>query len=366
MSFSQLVGNRSALERLQKMVARGQVPTSLLFSGPDGVGKLDAAMNLAKALNCARAVDGGDEAPVTYDACDECPACRRVDAGTFPDVRRIAPEGAGGQIKAEAVRQIVSESPFRPFEGRKRVYIIEAADRMNPTAANTLLKTLEESPTWIVLVLLTSHEAAILPTLLSRCQKIRFLPLLPEEVTDLLVSQHGFSAEDANLASSVSGGSLARALATKTDEIVELRGEALEDGAYTGRRPRSCRVVRTGRSACQAQVASRYRAIAGRAPPRSLLHRRRWAGFHRPFRSQRRARGPRFTRSARVLARGFRPGRTISPRSRGAVRKQKKSLSNACFWRCPGGRRAASKAKLSTGGGARDELTSTSKPAFAQ
>ena len=228
MSFSQLVGNRSALERLQKMVARGQVPTSLLFSGPDGVGKLDAAMNLAKALNCARAVDGGDEAPVTYDACDECPACRRVDAGTFPDVRRIAPEGAGGQIKAEAVRQIVSESPFRPFEGRKRVYIIEAADRMNPTAANTLLKTLEESPTWIVLVLLTSHEAAILPTLLSRCQKIRFLPLLPEEVTDLLVSQHGFSAEDANLASSVSGGSLARALATKADEIVELRGEALE------------------------------------------------------------------------------------------------------------------------------------------
>ena len=207
------------------MVARGQVPTSLLFSGPDGVGKLEAAMNLAKALNCARAVDGG---PVTYDACDECPACRRIVSGTFPDVRRIAPEGAGGQIKAEAVRQIISESPFRPFEGRKRVYIIEAADRMNPTAANTLLKTLEESPSWIVLVLLTSHEAAILPTLLSRCQKIRFLPLLPEEITDLLISQHGFSAEDANLASSVSGGSLARALATKTDELVELRGEALE------------------------------------------------------------------------------------------------------------------------------------------
>jgi DNA polymerase-3 subunit delta' len=222
MSFSQLIGNRSAIERLQKMVARGQVPTSLLFSGPDGVGKLEAAMNLAKALNCARVVDSGD------DACDECPACRRIQSGSFPDVRRIAPEGAGGQIKAEAVRPVVSESPFRPFEGRKRVYIIESADRMNPTAANTLLKTLEESPSWIVLVLLTSNEAAILPTLLSRCQKIRFLPLLPEEITDVLVSQHGFSAEDANLASSVSGGSIARALASKTDELVELRGEALE------------------------------------------------------------------------------------------------------------------------------------------
>ena len=225
MTFSQLIGNRSALERLQKMVARGQVPTSLLFSGPDGVGKLDAAMNLAKALNCQRAVDGS---PVTDDACDECPACRRIDSGSFPDVRLIAPEGAGGQIKAEAVRQVVSESPFRPFEGRKRVTIIQAADRMNPTAANTLLKTLEESPPWIVLVLLTSHEAAMLPTLLSRCQKIRFLPLLPEEIADLLVSQHGFSVEDANLASSVSGGSLARALAAKTDELVELGGEAEE------------------------------------------------------------------------------------------------------------------------------------------
>ena len=222
MSFSQLIGNRSALDRLRKMLARGQVPTSLLFSGPDGVGKLDAAMNLAKALNCAQAVDGGDE------ACDECPACRRIDSGSFPDVRRIAPEGAGGQIKAEAVRPVVSESPFRPFEGRKRVYIIEVADRMNPTAANTLLKTLEESPSWIVVVLLTSHEAAMLPTLLSRCQKIRFLPLLPEEIADLLVSHHGFSAEDANLASSASGGSLARALATKTDELVELRAEAME------------------------------------------------------------------------------------------------------------------------------------------
>ena len=230
MSFSQIVGNRSAIDSLKKMVARGQVPSSLLFSGPDGVGKLEAAMNLAKALNCKRALDGGggDEPPGTYDSCNECPACRRIESGSFPDVRRIAPAGAGGQIKAEAVRKVVSESPFRPFEGRKRVTIIEAADRMNPTAANTLLKTLEESPSWIVLVLLTSHETAILPTLLSRCQKIRFLPLLQEEITDILVSQHGFSAEDANLVSSCSGGSLASALAAKTDELVELRGEALE------------------------------------------------------------------------------------------------------------------------------------------
>jgi DNA polymerase III subunit delta' len=222
MSFSQSVGNRAAIGRLRKMLSSGQVPSSLLFSGPEGVGKLDAAMNLARALNCARTVDGGD------DGCGECAVCRRIASGNFPDVRVVSPEGTGRQIKADAVRQVVNESPFRPFEGRKRVYVFEAADKMNATAANTLLKTLEEAPAWIVLILITSLEAAILPTLLSRCQKIRFLPLLPEEVTDILVSKHGFEPDEARLAASVSGGSLVRALGAKTEELGELRDEASE------------------------------------------------------------------------------------------------------------------------------------------
>jgi DNA polymerase-3 subunit delta' len=204
------------------MLARGQVPTSLLFSGPEGVGKLDAAMNLARALNCARAVEGSE------DGCGECAVCRRIDTGNFPDVRVIRPEGAGRQIKAELVRQVVTESSSRPFEGRKRVTIFEAADRMNPTSANTLLKTLEEAFSWNVLILITSLEAAILPTLLSRCQRVRFIPLLPEEVTEVLVSRHGFEPDEARLAASVSGGSLTRALGAKTDELMELRREALE------------------------------------------------------------------------------------------------------------------------------------------
>jgi len=204
------------------MLARGQVPSSLLFSGPDGVGKLAAALNLARALNCARVSEGGE------DGCGECPVCRRIDSGNYPDVRVIRPEGTGRQIKAEGVRQVVSDSSSHPFEGRRRVYIIEVADRMNPTAANTLLKTLEEAPPWVVIILITSLEAAILPTLRSRCQKIRFLPLLPEEVTEMLVTEHDFGRDEAHLAASVSGGSLDRALGAKTEELVELRSEAIE------------------------------------------------------------------------------------------------------------------------------------------
>jgi DNA polymerase-3 subunit delta' len=258
MSFLQSVGNRAAVDRLKRMLSRGQVPTSLLFSGPEGVGKLDAAMNLARALNCARAVDGRD------DGCGECPVCRRIGTGNFPDVRVIRPEGAGRQIRAEFVRQVVTESSSRPFEGRKRVYIFEAADRMNPTAANTLLKTLEEAFSWNVLILITSLEAAILPTLLSRCQRVRFLPLLPEEVTDLLVSRHGFEPDEARLAASVSGGSLTRALGAKTDELVELRREALEIAeALAEPRSRADLFARADRLSKHSELSAIVRLLVG-------------------------------------------------------------------------------------------------------
>ncbi len=220
MSFAQMTGNRFAVDRLRHMVSKARVPSSLLLSGPEGAGKLQAAMNLAKALNCQKAGDGKD------DACDDCPSCIRIEKGSFSDVRRIGPEGPGGQLKAEAVRQVVAESPYRPFEGKNRVYIFEDADRMNPTAANTLLKTLEEPPPWTVLILLTAHEAAMLPTLLSRCQKIRFLPLSAGEIADLLVEQHDAARAEASLAAAVSGGNLAKALDSLTEKLDSLREQA--------------------------------------------------------------------------------------------------------------------------------------------
>jgi DNA polymerase-3 subunit delta' len=202
------------------MVSKARVPPSLLLSGPEGAGKLQAAMNLAKALNCLRVAEG------ETDACDECSACTRIEQGSHSDVRLIGPEGPGGQVKAEAVRQVVTESPFRPFEGKIRVYIFKDADRMNPTAANTLLKTLEEPPPCTILVLLTANQAAMLPTLLSRCQKIRFLPLSPGDIADLLVKEHDVARDQAHLAAAVSGGNVSKALAALSEELDTLREEA--------------------------------------------------------------------------------------------------------------------------------------------
>ena len=218
MSFEKLVGNRALVSRLARMVRSGRVPPSLLFCGPSGVGKLQAAMTLAKALNCSQS---------KTDACGACPACLRIDREEHPDVHIARPEGAGRQLRADAVRQIVRETPFRPFEGRRRVSILVDADRMNDTAANKLLKTLEEPPPWVVLILITSNAASLLPTILSRCQIYRFAPLAIDELSELLVSEHDVDRDQATLLAALSGGRLTEALSYRDEPLTDLRQESV-------------------------------------------------------------------------------------------------------------------------------------------
>lgn len=218
MTFESLIGNRALVARLAKMAAAERVPPSLLFSGPSGVGKLETAIAVAQAQNCLALPGQG---------CGACSVCARIDKGEHPDVRIARPEGAGRQLKAESVRQIVSEAPSRPFEGRRRVSIFVDAERMNPTAANILLKTLEEPPPWASLMLVTSNAASLLPTILSRCQVYRFAPLAIDDLTGRLVSQHGMDRERATLLAALSGGSLDRALELEDESLAEVRNEVL-------------------------------------------------------------------------------------------------------------------------------------------
>src|SRR3972149_1625514 len=126
-----------------------------------------------------------------------------------------APPGTargGGGGRGWGGRDAIAEIPFRPFEGRRRVIIVADAERMNPTPANTLLKTLEEPPPWATLILVTANEAALLPTILSRCQIFRFSPLAPEELEALLVARHALTPDRAALLPAGAGGGRARAL----------------------------------------------------------------------------------------------------------------------------------------------------------
>jgi DNA polymerase-3 subunit delta' len=218
MAFSDLTGNAAVVARLKVLTGSDKLPRSLIFSGRAGVGKLEAALTIAQALNCLVSTD---------DACGRCSSCARIAKDEHPDVRVLRPEGRGGQIRAEGVREAAAEIPFRPFEGRRRVIVIADAERMNPTTANTLLKTLEEPPPWATLILLTANEAALLPTILSRCQIFRFSALVPEEIEELLVARHRFPKDQAALLAAVSGGGIARALELADEPLSELRKLAL-------------------------------------------------------------------------------------------------------------------------------------------
>jgi DNA polymerase III subunit delta' len=224
MPFSDLTGNAAVTSRLRNLVSSGKLPRSMIFFGRAGVGKVEAAVTLAQALNCTVSEN---------DACGRCASCVRISKDEHPDVRILKPEGRGGQLRAEGVREAIADVPFRPFEGRRRVIILAEAERMNPTTANTLLKTLEEPPEWATLILVTANEAALLPTVLSRCQIFRFSPLAPEELEALLRSRYSVPPERAALLAAVAGGGIARALELAEEPLLELRQQALSIAALT-------------------------------------------------------------------------------------------------------------------------------------
>lgn len=249
-------------ERLAKAVERGTLAPSVIFSGPEGVGKRMAAVALAQALNCERPVDwldgGGDEtarvgsacgpseaaertpaepegrasasgggAPraVIKDACGECGACRRIARGVHADLLIVAP-GDSGTIKVDQIREAIDRSAYRPFEGRRRVVIVDGADALMGEAQNALLKTLEEPPPASVFVLVTARPDLLLPTVRSRCQRLRFASLSPAEIAALLVRDHAMPEREAHAAAAAADGSVGRALDRDVDDATAARDAA--------------------------------------------------------------------------------------------------------------------------------------------
>jgi DNA polymerase-3 subunit delta' len=230
MSFREIRGHRPLLALLERAVAQGTLPHSLIFAGPEGVGKRLTATALAQALNCERADGAG---------CGECTACKRIARGVHADILVIEP-GDSGSIKIDQVREAVDRTAYRPFEGRRRLVIIDEADALVPEAQNALLKTLEEPPPASVFVLITSRPDVLLPTVRSRCQRLRFGPLAPADVADVLINDHGVEPADAHAAAAAADGSVGRALAGGAEDANEARDAAarLLQSAATSSDPR--------------------------------------------------------------------------------------------------------------------------------
>ncbi len=217
-----VVGHEQAVERLRRSLRAGHIAHAYLITGPARVGKTTLGLRLAQALNCAAA-----DPP-----CGECASCRRIAAGLHPDVRVLSLETAGEGEEGEErgrprtgekligigqVRALQHEAALYPHEGRYRVFLILDAENLSPEAGNSLLKTLEEPPPRVVLLLTATDANMLLPTIVSRCQPLRLQPVAAAAIAAHLQAR-GIAKERAELVARLSGGRVGWAIAAVTDE----------------------------------------------------------------------------------------------------------------------------------------------------
>lgn len=196
--FNELAAQPRVSAFLRSAISSGRVSHAYLFVGPPGAGKKTTAKAFAAALFCGE------------KGCGSCAACSRVRRGVHPDVHVVSPEGAAGYL-AEQVRDIVHDASLAPIEGPYKFYLVESADLFNDSAANAFLKTLEEPPGDVVFVLMAHSYEAVMPTIASRCQVVRFKRLAPSEGLALLREKTGAEADDAAAALAATGGVVPRA-----------------------------------------------------------------------------------------------------------------------------------------------------------
>ncbi len=217
MPFCDIYGQERQIAILQNAIRRRRVPHAYLFYGIPGIGKKTVALALASTLNCREG---------HADFCGRCPSCRKVIRRTHPDVVIIEPEGLF--IKIDRIRDLQNQTQFRPLEGRKKVFVVADADRMNDASANALLKTLEEPSPSNVLILTTSRLHRLPQTIVSRCQKVRFQPLRPETVASFLIDSGETDPVSAQIAAAAAGGSIGKVLEIRTGLLYEFKDEIAE------------------------------------------------------------------------------------------------------------------------------------------
>lgn len=217
-----VVGNPHAQGLLERAVRTNRVAHAYLLTGPANIGKTTLAMALARVLQCTR------RDPASVEACGECASCQRIAHGNHPDVAVVEPPLGKRWLPIESVRELRHTVNLAPYEGRWRVVVLPGAERMEAEAVNALLKTLEEPPEQVVLILTCEEPDLLLPTLVSRCQLIPMSPLGAEEVRAALVERWGVEADEAAALAGLAGGRLGWAVeAHRRPELRERRDALL-------------------------------------------------------------------------------------------------------------------------------------------
>ncbi len=240
MGFSEITGNEQIKKILKLSLSKNRLPGALLFAGPPGVGKMDMAITLAQALNCSEKND---------DACDRCDSCLRIKRNQHPNVRVVQREKNREQIVREQIEEINYLAKMRPWQKGNLVFIINEAERMNETVANSLLKTLEEPNPHTYFILITEDLQMILPTIRSRCQVLRFQPISEEDITKALI-EGGVPEDRAALMAATCDGSLEKARELNWEEFKTQRDRAwyMFKDMVENRRPDTLMNLVSGRS----------------------------------------------------------------------------------------------------------------------
>jgi DNA polymerase-3 subunit delta' len=224
MSFKEIKGQDVPISILKSHIEESHLAGGYLFVGPEGVGKKLVARTLAKTVNCAE--EG-------IDSCDACPSCLKIESNQHPDVHLI--ENDDAEIKIEYIRQLQKDISLKPYEGRKKLFIIDRAHRLNAESSNALLKILEEPPKDSLIILVTDKPALLFKTIISRCRMVKFSPLRRTELEDFLKRDYSLDKEFAHFLAYFSEGRLGQALRLKDTDIIQEKNKVIDRFALSPR-----------------------------------------------------------------------------------------------------------------------------------
>ncbi|HUU41863.1 MAG TPA: DNA polymerase III subunit delta' [Desulfatiglandales bacterium] len=213
--FKEIVGQNKAIAFLKKVIENNRIASAYLFTGIQGIGKTTTAIAFALLLNCMEPADG--------DGCMKCSSCKKIMDENHPDLFIIEPDREKTGIGIGQIREINRDLAFSPALGRYRIIIIDPVEKMTDEAANAFLKTLEEPPHHNIFILNVRDPNELLPTIVSRCQKVPFQPLPTEDIVNLLNKESNMDKKKAKIITRLSEGSLGKALKLAEEDLFKLR-----------------------------------------------------------------------------------------------------------------------------------------------
>lgn len=221
MSFQDIIGQERAIKILTKSLKDNKISSSYIFAGNEGTGKKLTAIEFAKAVNCEKLNN-------YCQVCEDCPSCQEISRLCSPDLKIIEP--VKSSIKIEQIREMRKEIILKPFKNKKKIYIIDQAEKMTIEASNCLLKTIEEPPGYAIIILICSKIDTLLPTIISRCQVINFGLISSSKIESVLLKKNiDLKVEKAEIISKLAQGSIGSAFNLLTDQEYFKRREEILD-----------------------------------------------------------------------------------------------------------------------------------------